>query len=137
MIQIEDVREIPRLLWNETSSKEFALMPYESHQLLLDFSSPIKMLRNEGKPLLVAGLFRKSFLSTPYLWALLTDEFRNAPPSILRGVARVIEALAPRCETLIEQGNKRAERLARAFKFSPTEGVMLMGDQYYRLYRRG
>lgn len=137
MIRTEDVKEIPKYLWNETSSKEFALMPYEAHQALLDLSSPIKIIYDNEHPLLVAGLYRRSFLSTPYLWVLITARFRHAKPSALRAIVAVANEFAPRCETLVEQDNRAAERLARAFNFEPTDGTILMGNLEYRMYRRG
>lgn len=137
MIQIEDIEEIPRLMWNETSGKEFGKMPYESHKALVELSDVVKLLRSNGKPLIVAGLFRRSFLSVPYLWTLITEEFRNAPPSMIRAVVRVVDRFAPMCETLVERDNVKAERLAKAFGFRATDGVTVVGDTYYRLYRRG
>lgn len=137
MIRIEDIEEIPRYAWLETSSKEFAMMPYESHRVLMDMSSPVKLITKNDRPLLIAGLFRRSFFSIPYLWTLLTTEFKYAPPSTIRAVVKILNKYAPQCETLVELGNARAERLAKTFGFEPMDGVTLVSDIEYRLYRRG
>jgi hypothetical protein len=137
MIRIEDIEEIPRLLWNETSSKEFSHVPYESRRGLLDLSTPVKLISGDDTPLLVAGLFRRSFFAVPYLWVLLTEDFKTASPAVLRALVRAVGTLAPQAETLVEIGNARAERLAKLFAFEPTAGTALIGDLEYRLYRRG
>lgn len=137
MIQTEDIKHIPRFLWNETSAKEFAMMPFEAHEALVNLSHPVKIISKDGEPLLVAGLFRRSFFSIPYLWVLLTEDFRRATPATLRAVIRITNKFAPRCETLVECGNTRAERLARAFNFTPTSGIVLVSDREYQMYRRG
>lgn len=137
MILIEDTLEIPEALWNETSSKEFAMMPLEAHKALLDLSEPIKRISLNGKLLVIAGLYRRSFFSLPYLWVLLTKDFRSATPAILRGVIRTANTFAPQCETLVEQDNERAERLAGLFGFQLTSGVFFVGETVYRMYRRG
>jgi len=137
MIQIEDTKEIPEYLWTSTSSKEYALMPREAHEELIQKSNPVKVISFRGRPLVVAGLFRSSLLSIPYLWVLVTQEFRDAKPGVVRAIVRVTDTLAPRCETLVEDGNEGAERLARVFKFRPTVSTLALGDQTYTLYRRG
>lgn len=137
MIQIEDVKELPQLTWTETSGKEFMLMPSDSSRKLVQSSFPVKLISADERPLLVAGLFHKNYLSIPYLWTLITAEFKNASPATVRAVVRLTDAWAPRCETLVEYGNKKAERLAKVFGFSPVDGVMLMNNQEYRLHRRG
>lgn len=137
MIQSEDIKRIPRFMWSETSAKEFAMMPFEAHEALVNLSDPVKMITKEGKPLLVAGLFRRSFFSTPYLWVLLTNEFRNATPATLRAIIRITNKFAPKVETLVERDNARAERLAKTFGFTPTDGMILVSDREYQMYRRG
>ena len=137
MIQIEDTKEIPEYLWTPTSSKEFLLMPPEVHAELVAKSNPVKIISNDDQPLVVAGLFRSSFLAIPYLWVLVTLEFRDAKPGVVRAIVRVTDHFAPRCETLVEDGNEGAERLARIFKFRPTLSTVVLGEQTYTLYRRG
>lgn len=137
MIRIEDTQEIPEYLWTATSSKEFMLMPREAHVELVRKSNPIKVISNDEHPLVVAGLFRPSFLALPYLWVLVTQQFRDAKPGVVRAIVRITDHFAPRCETLVEDGNEGAERLARLFKFRPTLSTLVLGEQTYTLYRRG
>jgi hypothetical protein len=137
MIRIEDTHVIPTYLWNEISSKEFAMMPYEAHQALLALSNPVKVVYEDEEPLLVAGIYWRSFVSIPYLWVLITAKFRRVRPSTLRVLRAFADIHAPNCETLIEEASPQAVRLALAFSFKPTDSVVLYGDTSYRMYRRG
>jgi hypothetical protein len=137
MIQIEDTQTIPDFIWAETSKKEFGLMPRSAQQLMLSKSSPIKIAKYDGEPLAVAGLYYQSFVSVPYLWVLLTDRFASSRISVLRNLIKLVILYAAKCETLIEAGNVKAERLAKVFGFTPTETTMILGSDKYIMYRRG
>ena len=134
MIRIEDFVEWPVVEWNETSTKEF-LTGYDVREALLRDSFPVKVLYNDTDPLCVCGLYRQSLVGYPCFWALFTRHFSDFSPSTLR-VLRKIAKTWPSCYTYVEQGNAKAERLARCFGFAPMEGAILIDDRLYSVYGR-
>ena len=130
MIQVEDIDHIPDLPWNMTSEKEFMLTEPGVRDLLLKFSSPIKAIKRGDKVIAVMGLFRAVLTDPPFFWALLSRDFDKAAVRALKKVS------FPGCITYVEQGNEKAERLARCFGFKLIDGGVLMGETMYDIYRR-
>jgi len=136
MIRIEETKDIPELMWLETSSKEFRMMPQGARKELIRLSDTVKIIYDGDKPLLVGGIYYRTFLSTPYFWALLSKELYGAKPSVLRSLVLLAEELIPWAETMVEEKNEDAFRLARLFKFQPRDNLVLVGNRLYRIYRR-
>lgn len=133
MIRIEDPTRFPEAEWNVTSSKERALVNPETQKYIMKLSSPCKLILENEEPLLIAGVFRASLLDPPLFWALFTERFTRVSTSALRVLKRI---QFPSCMTYVEQGNERAERLAKHFGFTPCEGGVILGDTMYDAYRR-
>lgn len=123
--------------WNETSSKEFQIAGPVVYRQMIDSSYMVKSFFKDGSPFMMAGLIRPSLTEVPYLWTLLTSVWQDLTPSEVRLVVKMANAWAPRCQTFVEQGNVKAERLARVFGFKSVGSTMVVGTSVYVLYRRG
>lgn len=135
MIQSEAITELPNIPWGDNSSKEFQLVPVEKQRELITASWPVRYYHDDETPLLIAGLFRPTLLSLPYLWVLLAEQFTFAKPSQLRAIRQELSDVSP-CETLIEFGNEKAVRLAKMMGLKETDrGVCINGLQF-QVYRR-
>lgn len=136
MIQIEDTREIPRVTWNEQSSKEFLLMHDGAREEFIRRSDPVKLVRLNNEPLALCGIYQRSLLGTKYFWVLLTERFTSISVSVLKQLVLLLSSELSSAETFVEEGNSKAERLARLFRFYASNSIILHGDKVYRAYRR-
>lgn len=137
MIQIEDTREIPKVAWNEQSSKEFLLMPEATRDEFIRQSDPVKVVTADGEVMALCGVFQQSLLGTKYLWVLLSQAFTEAPVSVLKRMVMRVSVDLPSAETFVEEANVKADRLARLFRFYPSDSTIVHGDRVFRAYRRG
>lgn len=136
MIQIEDTREIPRVAWNEQSSKEFLLMPDATREEFIRRSDPVKVVKHDDEVLALCGVYQQSLLGTKYFWALLAEAFAQAPVSVLREMILRVSLDLPSGETFVEEAQPKADRLARLFRFYPSDSTIIHGDRVFRAYRR-
>lgn len=133
---IKEVREIPPLNYTEYASFEFGLMDKSAREHLVRFSKHIRQIDYNGKPVLVAGLFKSTLMSPYYLWVLITEELRAVPPSGYRTLIHQLGVYPGTKETFINEEHDGTERLARLFGFIPTNFTMPLGSLTLRLYRR-
>ena len=136
MIRIEEIRDIPEVAMTPYSAFEFGSYSAEARKELVRGSKIIRLVFRNSVPILVGGLYRGSLISIPYLWILLTPEFSSLRISELRSLVHELSLYAPQMETLIDESNDRAVRLAKLFHFSPTETLVQVANTYYRMFRR-
>lgn len=136
MIQIEDAREVPQVAWNEQSSKEFLLMPEATREEFIRRSDPVKLVKYNDEILALCGVYQQTLLGTKYFWALLAEAFAQVPVSVLREMILRVSLDLPSGETFVEEANEKADRLARLFRFYPSDSTILHGDRVFRAYRR-
>lgn len=136
-IKVEDIGTIPNLEWSEYCGAEFSAVNPLEREAMARQAYVLKLVSYAGVPLLVMGAMRHSLLGQPFIWVLLTRAFELTKPGAIRQVVRAANAVIPRGDTAINEGNARAVRLAKAFQFAPTPGTVINGDTLYRIYRRG
>lgn len=136
MIRSEDAKEIPEFLLTETSSFERLSVPAQYHHLLINLSYPSKIFFEGDKTVMVAGLYRKSFLSVPHFWALISPELRNAKLSTFKALKDYGALWLKGSETYVNSEDERAVRLAAFFEFQPTGKQFLFAEHIYDVYRR-
>lgn len=125
MILIDEVTEIPQLLWTEHSSLEFSTANVMSIQ---EASQLIWLIKAETV-LAVAGLIYGSFSSPPWLWFLTTQELKALH---VRQLQPLVKKLAPGTLTAVKNDFTMGHKFAKLFEFAPTELV----EQDYRIYRK-
>lgn len=137
MIRLEPIKEIPKLRWTRFSAFEFDHQDDRARQRLVAGSSVIRLIFEDKVPIMIAGLYRASLVSTPFLWTLITKDFKNLSIRNLRNLIHQVSVYTPHCETLVADNNKDAKRLARLFKFRPTIHLVDHEGTPYRLWERG
>jgi hypothetical protein len=136
MIQIEEVSTLPELSWLPTSEGEFSTYTPELREALVRRSSPIMLIREDDEPLLVAGIYKTTFLSQPWLWVLFTPWLLLAKPSTFKSLRRLVKTYAAGAHTFVETPHEGAERCAAFFGFQPTSASTSFGEKSYTIYRR-
>lgn len=112
------------------------MMPEGSRQEFIERSSPVKLVMNNGEVLALCGIYQQTLLGTKYFWVLLSQAFSSAPVSVLKRLVLRVSRDLPSAETFVEEANEKADRLARLFRFFPSDSTILYGDRLYRAYRR-
>lgn len=136
MILIEDAREIPEFMLTNVSKFERVAVPETHWRPLLNQSYDVKIVLEDDRTLLIAGLWRGSFLGQPHFWALIGEAFASARPSSLRNLRRYAETFPSGVQTYINVGQPNTLRLAEFFGFRPLAKQFTFEDQTYEVYGR-
>lgn len=136
MIRTEPINYIPNFQWTEYSAFEFRTYSEAARKELIRGSRQIRIVYEDRKPLLIAGLFRGSLVAIPYLWTLLTEDFRTLRVSHFRSLIHELGQYSPIMETLIDPSNHSALRLAMLFKFRPTSTKVEVEGRLCYMFRR-
>lgn len=133
MISVEDISFIPDMELTEYSRLEFE--NEQAKDMLVKRSKEIKLVLKDGEPVMLVGLYRPALLSIPFLWTLLTPRVAALKLSEFKTLARILREYKLVKETLIQDGNVAAQRLAYFFGFAPTEHFYSTDDRVMRLWR--
>ena len=114
----------------EYSKMELAMFPKEQLQNL-----ELSQVRLNDQIILIGGLLRLSLLSTPHIILLLCNGFRPRA-HMTRALMSYLDEVAPICETLIQTGYQRGERLAGWWGFQKTSRTFKFNQLNYTVYRR-
>lgn len=135
MISSELINFIPELNWTNYSKFELDNTSAEAKAALLKNTTGIKIFHHDGDPVLVAGVLKHSLMGIPYVWALMTPIIEMLTISEMRALVKEFRSYGEMAETVVMEGNKRAARFAALFGFEPTEGVVDIAGNPFRLWR--
>lgn len=135
MISSSPINFIPDLNWTQYSKFELEHTSPEAKAVLIKNTHAMRIFHHDGDPVLVVGALRPGLMATPYIWALMTPVIEHLSISEIRSLVKEFREYGRSVETVIMEGNDRAIRFATLFGFFPTEGIVEIANQNFRLWR--
>lgn len=139
MIKIREIKVIPKSVirrFSDHARQEFEEAGEYAHEIVRK-SDRAWLITVRGKPVLVAGVVRKSLIGTPpELWVLLCKDFcasLKESVKITRFLREELFKLYPKVRVKVPIAYDAGHRFAKFFGFTPTE-LLQAGVKDFTIY---
>ena len=137
MIRVENLEAfspgVEQLLFPH-SAEEFLKATVDQNRLLQK-SEEAKAIYENDQLLCYAGVFRNSFVGTPFLWVLLGRKVNGMSARTFRKLLREVWDIFPGMQTVVEVSHRAGHRFAQVCGFTPLEAFIEIEDRKFQFYK--